>query len=186
MSSAEIVDRVVLAMVNEAARCLEEGAVEGPAQLDLATVFGTGFAPFRGGVLSYADARGLERQVGAGDRRKLDSYFTSVRELEQRLAASEAWALKPKPQVAAKQPPVGVGSDNLALRKRAMLDIMALALETDSTRFLTFHLDGANKVLPIDPVPQRQGPPFALAGILGPCSTTAKEVIPCLAECAPS
>ena len=46
-------------MVAEAARCLEEGVVAGPAELDLATVLGTGFAPFRGGVLRYADARGL-------------------------------------------------------------------------------------------------------------------------------
>lgn len=99
-----------------------------------------------------ADARGLEREVGAADRTKLDSFFTSVRELEQRLAANEEWALKPKPKVDAKQPPVGVGSDNLAVRERAMLDVMALALETDSTRFLTFHLDGANKVLPIEGV----------------------------------
>ena len=41
------------------ARSLQEGVVEGPDELDLATVFGTGFAPFRGGVLRYADARGL-------------------------------------------------------------------------------------------------------------------------------
>ena len=54
-----VVDRLVLAMVNEAARCLEEEVVAGPRQLDLATVFGTGFAPFRGGLLRYADARGL-------------------------------------------------------------------------------------------------------------------------------
>ncbi len=55
-----IVDRLVLAMVNEAARALEEDVVSGPRQLDLATVFGTGFAPFHGGVLRYADIRGHE------------------------------------------------------------------------------------------------------------------------------
>ena len=54
-----IVDRLVLAMVNEAVRALEEEVVEDAALLDLATVMGTGFAPFRGGVLRYADTRGL-------------------------------------------------------------------------------------------------------------------------------
>ena len=55
----EILDRLVLSMVNEAVRCLEERVVDGPVALDLAMVFGTGFAPFRGGVLRYADHRGL-------------------------------------------------------------------------------------------------------------------------------
>ncbi len=59
----ELVDRCVLAMVNEAARALEEEVVSGPRVLDLATVYGTGFAPFRGGVLRYADARGASAIV---------------------------------------------------------------------------------------------------------------------------
>ena len=59
MNAQEIVERCVLAMANEAARCLSEAVVEGPRALDLATVFGTGFAPFRGGVLRYANACGL-------------------------------------------------------------------------------------------------------------------------------
>ncbi len=59
LSEAEITDRCVLAMVNEAVRCLEEKVVASAVELDLATVLGTGFAPFRGGVLRYADARGV-------------------------------------------------------------------------------------------------------------------------------
>jgi len=58
-----IVDRLVLAMVNEAARCIADEVVASPSELDLATVFGTGFAPFRGGVLRYADTRGLAEIV---------------------------------------------------------------------------------------------------------------------------
>ncbi len=54
-----IVDRAVLAMLNEAARALEEDVVAGPKELDLATVFGMGFPPFRGGLLRWADAVGL-------------------------------------------------------------------------------------------------------------------------------
>jgi len=63
-SREELVDRLVGAMINEAARCIEEEVVDGPGSLDLATVFGTGFAPFRGGVLRHADERGLDALVG--------------------------------------------------------------------------------------------------------------------------
>jgi 3-hydroxyacyl-CoA dehydrogenase/enoyl-CoA hydratase/3-hydroxybutyryl-CoA epimerase len=59
LSEPEIVDRAVLIMVNEAARCLEEGVVEGAEALDIAMIMGTGFAPFRGGLLRYADERGI-------------------------------------------------------------------------------------------------------------------------------
>lgn len=61
MPHAEIVDRTVLAMANEAVRALSEGVVADAATLDLATVFGTGFAPFRGGVLGYLDSVGAAR-----------------------------------------------------------------------------------------------------------------------------
>ena len=54
-----IVDRMVLRMVDEAARCLDEGVVRSPGELDLAMILGTGFPPFRGGVCRYADQRGL-------------------------------------------------------------------------------------------------------------------------------
>ncbi|MSR61251.1 MAG: hypothetical protein EXS08_02220 [Planctomycetes bacterium] len=63
LTADELVDRCVLAMANEAVRCLAEEVVDGPRALDLATVFGTGFAPFRGGVLRYADSRGLAKVV---------------------------------------------------------------------------------------------------------------------------
>ena len=52
-------ERLILPMVNEAARCLAEGIVEGPGPLDLAMVFGTGFPPFRGGLCRWADGEGL-------------------------------------------------------------------------------------------------------------------------------
>jgi 3-hydroxyacyl-CoA dehydrogenase/enoyl-CoA hydratase/3-hydroxybutyryl-CoA epimerase len=57
---SEIQDRLVLLMLNEAARCLEEHVVDDPAHLDLAMIFGTGFPPFLGGILKYADAEGIE------------------------------------------------------------------------------------------------------------------------------
>jgi 3-hydroxyacyl-CoA dehydrogenase len=56
----EIQDRLVLAMVNEAARVLESGIVSDPRTLDLAMIFGTGFPPFQGGPLRYADSVGIK------------------------------------------------------------------------------------------------------------------------------
>jgi 3-hydroxyacyl-CoA dehydrogenase / enoyl-CoA hydratase / 3-hydroxybutyryl-CoA epimerase len=71
-----LADRMVLPMVNEAARCLEEQVVRTAGELDLAMIFGTGFPPFRGGLCRWADQQGLapliailERLEGAaGDR----------------------------------------------------------------------------------------------------------------------
>jgi len=56
----ELAQRLILPMVNEAARCLDEGIVDGPGSLDLAMVFGIGFPPFRGGLCRWADECGLE------------------------------------------------------------------------------------------------------------------------------
>lgn len=59
LKSAEIVDRCVLLMVNEAYRCLDEGVVSHPDDIDLGMIMGTGFPPFRGGLMAYAESRGL-------------------------------------------------------------------------------------------------------------------------------
>lgn len=55
----EIKNRLLDAMVNEAALALDEGVVDRPEDVDLAMVMGTGFPPFRGGLLRYADASGI-------------------------------------------------------------------------------------------------------------------------------
>lgn len=55
--------RMVLPMVNEAARCLDEAIVDGPGPLDLAMIFGTGFPPYRGGLCRWADGEGLPKLV---------------------------------------------------------------------------------------------------------------------------
>lgn len=89
-----------------------------------------------------AEAKALQRNLGAGDRAKLDEWFTSVRELEQRLEAEEDWVHRPKPKVKTK---VQAGDrNNAADLKRAMLDVVFLALQTDSTRFVTLHCTGNN------------------------------------------
>lgn len=98
------------------------------------------------------DTRALERELGAGDRSRLDAYFTSVRELEKRLLESEAWVNKPKPKVDITKP-VDIGNPNdFVGRQRLMSDMIRLALVTDSTRFISFHLGGSGGVIPIEGV----------------------------------
>lgn len=79
-------DRMTFVMVNEAARILGEGVVDRPADVDIAMIMGTGFPPFRGGLLRYADARGLEAIVQSlrdyADR--FGTRFEPVRELVDR------------------------------------------------------------------------------------------------------
>ncbi len=95
------------------------------------------------------DAQRLNGQLGAADRQRLDQYFTSVRDLERRLAESEAWTQRPKPKV--DQPkPVDIGNSNDFIgRQKLMSDMIRLALQTDSTRFISYHLGGSGGVLPI-------------------------------------
>ncbi|MDB6120233.1 MAG: hypothetical protein JWO08_4014 [Verrucomicrobiaceae bacterium] len=82
-------------------------------------------------------ARRLERGVGAADRERLDQYFTSVRELEHRLATAEGWIGKPKAKVDAPKPDEISDRNDLPKNNRVMFDLVRLALETDSTRIVT-------------------------------------------------
>lgn len=59
----EIVERCWLQMLNETARCMEEGILTNPADIDIGVIFGFGFPPFRGGLLREADRHGLARVV---------------------------------------------------------------------------------------------------------------------------
>lgn len=103
------------------------------------------------------DTRALERRLGPGDRDRLDAYLTSVRQLEQRLMASEAWVNRPKPKVDITKP-VDVGDPNdFVGRQRLMSDMVRLALVTDSTRFVTLHLGGGGGVVPIEGVHEGGG-----------------------------
>jgi len=68
LTKDEMEERLIFPMVNEAAFCLAENVVASPAKLDLAMIFGTGFPPFRGGLLAYADTRGLPAIVRSLER----------------------------------------------------------------------------------------------------------------------
>ena len=96
------------------------------------------------------DARQLSGRLGTTDRRKLDEYMTSVREIEQRIERSEKFA-----EVNPNYPkPDGIPAD-YAHHIRLMFDIMALAFQTDSTRVATFIIahDGSNRSYPTIGVP---------------------------------
>lgn len=100
------------------------------------------------------EAKKLEREVGPRDREKLDEYLTSVRSLENRLRESENWVRKPKPQVGV-EPPKDIADKADAIGKqRLMNDMIVLALQTDSTRTITFQLSGMNSVPAIEGVSQ--------------------------------
>jgi 3-hydroxyacyl-CoA dehydrogenase/enoyl-CoA hydratase/3-hydroxybutyryl-CoA epimerase len=60
---SEAQERCVLLMINEAAFCLMEKIVRRPHDVDAGMIFGTGFPPFRGGLLRYADTLGMKRLV---------------------------------------------------------------------------------------------------------------------------
>ena len=59
----DLIDRLILVLVNECAACLRERIAEDADLIDAAVIFGTGFAPFRGGPLAYARNRGVAAVV---------------------------------------------------------------------------------------------------------------------------
>lgn len=103
----------------------------------------------RGSILDVVleDAKQLEKTVGVSDKEKLDEYFTSLREVELQLQRNKDWALKPKPEVdtagmesydesyTISMPAGQFSYDKYA---RMMYDLIALALETDSTRVISY------------------------------------------------
>ncbi|MDF1826194.1 MAG: DUF1552 domain-containing protein [Verrucomicrobiales bacterium] len=98
------------------------------------------------------EAKKLERKVGHRDREKLDEYLTSVRNLEVRLQEAEDWVQKPKPTVTAPQPKDIDDQADAIGKQRLMNDMIILALQTDSTRTVTFQLAGMNSVPAINGV----------------------------------
>lgn len=91
-------------------------------------------------------AKSFQRGLGGQDQDKLEEYFTSVREVERRLLRAEGWARHPRPDVGVSPPRDIPSATEVPARVRLMIDLMLLALKTDSTRFITFALNGLNAV----------------------------------------
>jgi 3-hydroxyacyl-CoA dehydrogenase / enoyl-CoA hydratase / 3-hydroxybutyryl-CoA epimerase len=63
LNNEQMVQRMIYPMINEAARCLDEGIVKKARDVDIGMIFGTGFPPFRGGLLNYAESEGIGKVV---------------------------------------------------------------------------------------------------------------------------
>jgi 3-hydroxyacyl-CoA dehydrogenase/enoyl-CoA hydratase/3-hydroxybutyryl-CoA epimerase len=108
-STEALSERMVLAMINESARCLGDGVVESAEMLDLAMIMGAGFPPFRGGPLRHADSIGIERvasrltalQAQRGERYRPAPLIVDLAARGRRFTADEA----PAPPEPLRQPP---------------------------------------------------------------------------------
>jgi hypothetical protein len=83
----------------------------------------------------------LSGKLPPDDRRRLDQYFTAVRDLESRLHSAEEWEHKPKPKVNVPPPTDIDDAREFARKTRVMLDVVKLALETDSSRIVSVFVD---------------------------------------------
>ncbi len=94
--------------------------------------------------LTREQANGFQKGLGKQDKEKLDQYFTSVREFENRIEQSKLWLDREKPETGYTLPRK---SDSLTLRERTPLfyDLMTLALQTDSTRVITLAFTNLGK-----------------------------------------
>lgn len=96
--------------------------------------------------------RQLARRIGREDHETLDQYYSSVREVEQRLVLAQDWEKRPKPTVDAK-PPVDIKDHaEFTARMELLYDLIYLALQTDSTRLITLQAAGGNSVVNLDGV----------------------------------
>ncbi|MBL8179085.1 MAG: DUF1552 domain-containing protein [Bryobacterales bacterium] len=84
------------------------------------------------------DAQSLNRDLGKRDQQKLDEYFTAVRDVEQQIALNRTWAEVPKPSAPIPEP----DNKGMVPDLPVLYDLMALALQTDSTRILTLEIAG--------------------------------------------
>lgn len=91
-------------------------------------------------------AKELERKISGRDREKVDEYLTAVRALEKRLQQSEDWVKRPKPKVDAAEPRDVLDKNDAIAKQRLLYDMIVLAIQTDSTRTITYQLSGMNAV----------------------------------------
>ena len=97
----------------------------------------------RGSILDAVSesTKKFSKNLGSNDRARLDQYFTSIRELEQRLVSTGEWERSPKPKTE-QEPPQDIVDRALLFEKfEQMLTMATLALQSDSTRIITLMVD---------------------------------------------
>jgi 3-hydroxyacyl-CoA dehydrogenase/enoyl-CoA hydratase/3-hydroxybutyryl-CoA epimerase/enoyl-CoA isomerase len=67
-SKEEVIARLMIPMVNEVVRCLEEGVIASAAEADMGLIYGLGFPPFRGGAIRYLETLGLANYIALADK----------------------------------------------------------------------------------------------------------------------
>jgi len=104
------------------------------------------------------DARRLQKQVSTADKAKLDEYFDSLRDVEVRMKRQLNGVHEAPPTTDYKLPDYDPIAPNLMLEAETLMyDLMALALETDSSRVMTLFLGGLGQVFTIDGVTLQSG-----------------------------
>jgi len=111
---------------------VSEGAADLAASLDRADMKGSILDAVQG------DAKSLQRHLGQRDKEKLDEYFTSVRDVEKQIELRRKWADVPKPDPTIDEPK----NKDFVSDLPVMYDLIALALQTDSTRIATLEIGG--------------------------------------------
>jgi hypothetical protein len=96
-----------------------------------------------------APAQQLQSKLSAPDRERFDQYFAAVRDVEQRLVSGQEWARRPKPTVSYPAPRDVADPNDDVTRLKLLLDLIHLALQTDSTRIIALYVGGSNAVQPI-------------------------------------
>jgi hypothetical protein len=112
----------------------------------------------RGSIIDevLSEARDLNRRLGANDRKKLDEYLTSVREVERMTERSRNWLNTPKPKVDSKGLDLVANTTTPREYLTVMYDLLALAFQTDSTRVATFQT-ACEEAGPTDSFPRAIG-----------------------------
>jgi hypothetical protein len=89
-------------------------------------------------------SKSVRRKLGKQDQEKFDEYLQSVRQIEQRVERSEKWLDVPKPQIDASGLHLEADDKTPGELIKTMFDLMFLAIQTDSTRFLTYQMGNMN------------------------------------------
>jgi hypothetical protein len=86
------------------------------------------------------NAKRLNNQISSSDRQRVDEYFTSIRNIEKRLVKAQAWLNSPLPKAPYPKPSKLTGKEEIEV----MLDMMRIAMQSDSTRVMTYMLPTQN------------------------------------------